>query len=194
LSTPGALVARAHALPLTNPDYLGIEVPGSVTVLLIPQREADVDVTLQTSATMPPLPNQTTLQAVCAWLDAHRLVTTELHVAGPIYHILTFSMTVYCSSSADLAAVANGIVAALRALYAPSGPNGGWAWGATAYAAIAFATAMNVPGVSRIDSDFTMNLDGTPLPKLGDATIGAAELFWVPVDGVTITPRYETAS
>jgi predicted phage baseplate assembly protein len=194
LSTPGALVARAHALPLTNPDYLGIEVPGSVTVLLIPQREADVDVTLQTSATMPPLPNQTTLQAVCAWLDAHRLVTTELHVAGPIYHILTFSMTVYCSSSADLAAVANGIVAALRALYAPSGPNGGWAWGATAYAAIAFATAMNVPGVSRIDSDFTMNLDGTPLPKLGDATIGAAELFWVPVDGVTIAPRYETAS
>lgn len=194
LSTPGALVARAHALPLTNPDYLGIEVPGSVTVLVIPQREVDADVTVQTPATLPPLPNQTTLQAVCAWLDAHRLVTTELHVAGPIYHTLTFSMTVYCDGSADLAAVATGIAAALRALYAPSGPNGGWTWGATAYAAIAFATAMNVPGVSRIDSDFTMNLDGTPLPKLGDATIGPAELFWVPVDGVTVTPRYETAS
>jgi predicted phage baseplate assembly protein len=193
LSTPGALVARAHALPLTSPEFLGIEVPGSVTVLVIPQREVDLDVTLQTNETLPPLPNQTTLQAVCAWLDARRLVTTELHVAGPIYHTLTFSMTVYCASDADLAAVANGIVTALRALYAPVAPDGGWAWGATAYAAVAFATAMNVPGVSRIDSDFTMNLDGTPLPKLGDAAIGSAELFWVPVDGVAITPRYETA-
>jgi predicted phage baseplate assembly protein len=194
LTTPGALVARAHALPLTNPEFLGIEVPGSVTVLVIPQREVDVDISLQTSATLPPLPNQTTLQAVCTWLDAHRLVTTELHVAGPIYHTLTFSMTAYCASDADLAAVANGIIAALRALYAPVGPGGGWPWGATAYAAVAFATAMNVPGVSRIDNDFTMNLDGTPLPKLGDATIGPAELFWVPADGVTITPRYETSS
>jgi hypothetical protein len=193
LATPGALVARAHALPLTNPDFLGIDVPGSVTVLVIPQRRVDADVTLQTKDTLPPLPNATTLQAVCAWLDAHRLVTTELHVAGPIYHTLTFSMTVYCRSDADLAEVTNGIVAALRALFAPAGPNGGWNWGATAYAAVAFATAMNVPGVSRIDSDFTMTLDGAPLPKLGDAAIGPAELFWVPLDGVTIAPRYETA-
>ena len=194
LSTPGALVARAQALPLVSPDFLGIEVPGSVTVLVIPQRQVDVDVTLQTKDTLPPLPNQTTLQAVCAWLDRHRLVTTELHVAGPIYHTLTFSMTAYCSNDADLAAVTNGIVASLRALYAPVGPNGGWKWGATAYAAVAFATAMKVPGVLRIDNDFTMTLDGTPLPKLGDAVIGPADLLWVPVDGVSVTPRYEAPS
>ncbi len=93
LSTPGALVERAHALPLTNPDYLGIEVPGSVTVLVIPRRKVDLDPTLQDKTTLPPLPNRTTLEAVCAWLDSHRLVTTELHVAGPIYHTLTFSLT-----------------------------------------------------------------------------------------------------
>ena len=194
LSTPGALVERAHALPLTNPDYLGIEVPGSVTVLVIPRRKVDLDPTLQDKTTLPPLPNQTTLEAVCAWLDAHRLVTTELHVAGPIYHTLTFSMTAYCSSDADLASVANGIVAALRTLYAPVTPTGGgWTWGSTAYAAVAFAAAMNVPGVTRV-ADFTMTLDGTPLPQLGDAVIGPAELFWVPYDGVVITPRYDAAS
>lgn len=192
LETPGALVARAHALPLTNPDYLGIEVPGSVTLLVIPKRQVDIDITKQDAKTQPPLPSQTTLQAVCAWLDAHRLVTTELHVAAPIYHELRFTMIAYCFNDADLASVKDEIVSALRALYAPVTPNGGgWRWGATAYAAVAFATAMGVKGVSRIDSGFTMTLDGTQLPTLGDAAIGPAELFWVPYDGVDVTPRYE---
>jgi predicted phage baseplate assembly protein len=193
LETPGALVARAHTLPLTDPAFSGLEIPGSVTVLVIPQRTVDVDVTLQDVSTGPPAPNRTTLEAVCAWLDAHRLVTTELHVAGPRYRILRFSMTAYCTPDADLAACAQGIVSALRARFAPVGPGGGWAWGATAYAALAFTAAMSVPNVSRIDSDFKMTLDGTPLPTLGDAQIGPAELFWVPVDGVAVTPRYETA-
>lgn len=193
LETPGALIARAHALPLTDPAFTGLEVPGSVTVLVIPQRTVDVDVTLQDATTLPPSPNRTTLEAVCTWLDAHRLVTTELHVAGPRYRILRFSMTAYCSNDADLASCADGIVTALRARFAAVGPDGGWAWGATAYAALAFASAMNVPGVTRIDSDFQMSVDGMPLPTLGDAEIGPTELFWVPYDGVAVTPRYEAS-
>ncbi|MBV9270716.1 MAG: putative baseplate assembly protein [Candidatus Eremiobacteraeota bacterium] len=194
LSTPGALIERAHALPLTNPEFLGIEVPGSVTVLVVPRRKVDLDPSLQDKNTLPPLPNRTTLEAVCAWLDAHRLVTTELHVAGPIFHTLEFSMTAYCSSDSDLASVANGVVTALRSLYAPVSANGaGWTWGATAYSAVTFAATMNVPGVTRV-ADFTTTLDGTPLPQFGDALIGPAELFWVPFDGVTITPRYDTPS
>jgi hypothetical protein len=195
LTTPGALIARAHALPLTNPAFAGIDVPGSVTVLVVPRRPEDRDVSLQTKLTGPPAPNRTTLAAVCTWLDAHRLVTTELHVAGPTFRVLSFSLTAYVKTDADLAAAANGIVAALRALYAPVAADGtsGWRWGETAYAAVAFATAMNVAGVSRIDA-FEMSLDGVRLPALGDAAIGPAELFWVPFDGVTVTPRYEGMS
>lgn len=193
LETPGALIARAQALPLTNPDYLGIDVPGAVTVVVVPEREVDDDPSLQTAQTGPPIPNQTTLQAVCAWLDQHRLVTTELFVIGPTYHTLTFAITVYCAASADLAGVSQNVQTALRALYAPAGSGGGWPWGATAYAAVAFATAMNVAGVTRVDA-FTMYLDGTAIPTLGDATIGPNDLLWVPVDGVTVTPRYDTTT
>ena len=105
LETPGALVARAQALPLTDPAFLGIQVPGSVTVIVVPHRQVDDDPTLQTTSTGPPSPNQTTLQAVCAWLDQHRLVTTELHVIGPTYRTLLFDVTVYCAANADLGAV-----------------------------------------------------------------------------------------
>lgn len=193
LETPGALVARAQALPLTDPAFLGIQVPGSVTVIVVPHRQVDDDPTLQTTSTGPPSPNQTTLQAVCAWLDQHRLVTTELHVVGPTYRTLLFDVTVYCAADADLGAVSQQIQSTVRALYAPAGNGGGWAWGATAYAAVAFATIMNVAGVTRVDT-FSMTLDGVAIPVLGDAAIGANELFWVPVGGVTVTPLYDTSS
>ena len=171
LETPGALVARATALPLTNPAFLGIEVPGSVTVIVVPHRQVDDDPSLQTTQTGPPIPNQTTLQAVCAWLDQHRLVTTELHVVGPAYRTLTFDISVYCAADADLGQISQRIQTALRALYAPAGNGGGWSWGAPAYAAIAFATIMNVAGVTRV-SAFSMTLDGVAIPVLGDAVIG----------------------
>ncbi|HTV75085.1 MAG TPA: putative baseplate assembly protein, partial [Candidatus Acidoferrales bacterium] len=195
LETPGALVARAQALPLVNPDFPGITVPGSVTVIVVPDRAVDDDPSLQTAQTGPPIPNQTTLQAVCAWLDQHRLVTTELHVIGPTYHQLTFSVTVYCSASADLAAVSQQIQSTLRAMYAPSGNGGGWTWGATAYAAVAFAAIMNVPGVTRLDtSTFTISVDGAALAPMTDATLGSNELFWVPLNGVNVTPLYDPST
>ena len=52
---------------------------------------------------------------------------------------------------------------------------------------------MNVAGVTRVDT-FSMTLDGVAIPVLGDAAIGANELFWVPVGGVTVTPLYDTSS
>jgi hypothetical protein len=194
LETPGALVARAQALPLTDPAFLGIQVPGSVTVIVVPHRQVDDDPSLQTTQTGPPIPNLTTLQAVCNWLDQHRLVTTELHVIGPTYRTLLFpDLTVYCAASADLGAISQQIESTLRALYAPAGNGGGWAWGATAYAAVAFATVMNVPGVTRVGT-FSMTLDGVAIPVLGDAVIGPNELFWVPVGGVSVTPLYDQST
>lgn len=191
METPGALVARVHTLPLTHPAYPQMPVPGCVTVLVVPKRREDDDVSLQTDKTPPPSPNRTTVEAVCAQLDAHRLVTTELHVTGPHYRIVEFAMVVHCRPDADLAAVATTMKARLRALYAPVGPNGGWPWGQTAYSSVAFATAMEVDGVSRIDS-FTMSVDSVPVPMLGEVPLGPTEMFWVPEDKVLITPRYET--
>src|SRR5206468_1114811 len=65
-------IARAKALPLRHPDFPGVEVPGVVSVIVVP----DVPVPA-------PIPNAATLRSVCAYLDARRLLTTEVYVVPP---------------------------------------------------------------------------------------------------------------
>ena len=67
LQTPGVRVRRAHALPLVHPQYPGVQVPGVVTVIVVP--DADIP---------NPSPGQRTIQAVCECLNQHRLLTTEV--------------------------------------------------------------------------------------------------------------------
>ena len=50
------------------------DAPGIVTLVVVPER-----------AGFEPLPTPSFLRAVCAWLDRHRLVTTEIHVVPPQY-------------------------------------------------------------------------------------------------------------
>ena len=197
LIAPGTQISRSHALPLYHPDYPGIDVPGCVTVIVVP----DID-----DRTRAPEPSKTTLQLICAWLDEHRLITTELHVIGPTYRKLAVSFTAICSNDSDLASVAQTIDAALHGLYDPvrsenaedQGLLGedepgvsdyGWAWGAPVYPAVAFGAAMNVTGIVRV-TDFAMMLDGVPIDTLGEADIGPTELIWLPPDGVSISPQY----
>jgi len=82
LRTPGADVGRVEVLPLFDPDRFdpsqpGLTWPGMVTVLVIPRSDADHP--------NAPVPSRQFLNAVCAWLDPRRLITTELHVRGPVY-------------------------------------------------------------------------------------------------------------
>lgn len=97
--TPAVRVARAVALGLRRPlpvatpvapvpvSLCGPSLPaaptglddglvahGTVSVVVVPDEEGP-----------EPLPTASFLEAVCRWLDGHRLVTTELHVIGPQY-------------------------------------------------------------------------------------------------------------
>jgi hypothetical protein len=69
----------------------GFEAPGVVSVVVVP------DGPQPPPPTRPPLvelvPTKSFLRAVCAWLDQHRLVTTEVHVVPPQYMRLC---RVYC--------------------------------------------------------------------------------------------------
>ena len=50
---------RAKALPLVHPKFPDTFVPGVVTVIVVPETDAP-----------NPIPNETTLRAVCAYLNA----------------------------------------------------------------------------------------------------------------------------
>ncbi|HEX5837963.1 MAG TPA: putative baseplate assembly protein [Anaerolineales bacterium] len=67
-------IAQAKALPLVHPDYPGVEVPGAVTVVVVPDTEE-----------IPPRASQEQLESVCRYLDQYRLLTTELYVREPEY-------------------------------------------------------------------------------------------------------------
>ena len=65
-------VRKAKALSGRHPDYPNIEVPGAVTVVIVPDSDAK-----------PPLPSAELIRSVCGALDQVRLITTEAYVAAP---------------------------------------------------------------------------------------------------------------
>ena len=82
LRTPNVDVGRVEVLSLFhpalfNPNGPPQQAPGVVTVMVIPRSDP-----VQPEA---PVPDRLFLEAVCAWLAPRRLVTTEVHVRGPIY-------------------------------------------------------------------------------------------------------------
>lgn len=76
LSTPGLRVARAKAIPDYNPEYPCIDIPGSITVIIVPYTRGEEPI---------PIPGKGFLQTVSSFLDTRRLITADLHVISPEY-------------------------------------------------------------------------------------------------------------
>ena len=87
LRTPGVEIGRVDVLPAFHPDLPGGEpgdAPGAVTLLIVPRndpRRPDW-----------PEPDRQSLDAVCAYLDPRRLITTELLLRGPAYRDIWVSV------------------------------------------------------------------------------------------------------
>jgi predicted phage baseplate assembly protein len=106
-------IAKATALALAHPDHPGIEVPGAVTVVVVPD-----------SKDMPPQPSPDLIRQVCAYLDNYRLLTTELFVKGPVYQAITVTARVAAQPYAAFDAVERAILKALDAYLSPLGDPG----------------------------------------------------------------------
>ncbi len=76
LSTPGLRVARAKAIPNYDPEYPCINVPGAVTVVVVPYTR---------EGAITPVPGEDFRRAVLEHLNKHRLITTDMHVIEPEY-------------------------------------------------------------------------------------------------------------
>lgn len=84
--TPGVDVGRVEVLPLFKPTSPSTDMPGVVTLMVIPE----------TDPIQPrwPMPDRLFLQQVCDHLDGRRLVTTEIYARGPIYVAVHLSLGV----------------------------------------------------------------------------------------------------
>jgi predicted phage baseplate assembly protein len=183
---PGANVARAFALPLYHPDFPGGQVPGVITVIVVPDSEAP-----------NPTPNQTTLKAVCAWLDQHRLLTSELYVTGPVYRKVRVSVQIVVAGGSDLATVKNAASAALNGLFDPltGGTSGtGWPFGGQIYYSDVYRTIIGIDGVQRIqDNQLLIYLDGQLQTFCRDVAINPGELLYSDPQGHDIQVFYSTS-
>jgi hypothetical protein len=167
---PGASVGRACALPLTHPNFPGAQIPGVVTVIVVPDVPGP-----------KPTPNESTLAAVCAYLNAHRVVTTELYVAPPIYQQVQITADVVAAADADLATIRDAVIARLQTYFHPltGGEDGtGWPFGGTIFYSSVYRQIFAVDGVLRVrDNDLTILIDGNTAEPCRDVPIAAGGLL-----------------
>ena len=202
-STPGVDVGRVEVLPVTRPASGGsgdvmTEAPGAVTVLVIPATDAG-----QPEA---PRPDRLFLNAVCAYLDPRRLITTEVHVRGPVYVPVYVSVGLDAVAGQDLATVREAVKAALTDFLSPlvgGYAEAGWPLGNAVDVATLSAVAARVDGVARINglllgtdtaASGPVAIEGLRLPRLAGLAVQAgaplplADLLGAPADGPARVP------
>jgi uncharacterized phage protein gp47/JayE len=158
-----------------------VQVPGALTVMVAPE-----------SNDPKPMPSEATMQAVCAYLNARRLLTSEVIVAPPRYKKVKIEASVLARPTANLAEVKTKVEAALNNYLHPlTGEDDGQGWplgGDVLYSEV-FRQILNVVGVQTI-SDLRTVVDGERLGRCEDAAIPAD--FLVYSDGHTIDVEYAT--
>jgi predicted phage baseplate assembly protein len=192
---PGANVKRAYALALYHPNFPNGPIPGVVTVIVVPN-----------SPDPAPTPNQTTLKAVCAYLDTHRLLTSEVYVVGPVYRKIEIQVQLVVNPSFDLATVKNAVQYNLSTFFHPlkGGPDfdpltgtdgSGWPFGGTIYYSDVYRVIIQTPGVQRIqDNQLLILLDDQMQTFCRDVPIKQAELLYNDPTGHEVDVSYSTTS
>ncbi|MBD2867582.1 putative baseplate assembly protein [Paenibacillus arenilitoris] len=155
--TPGAAVARVHAIPLFRPglaDYPRDKAEGQVSVVVVPHSLSDT-----------PAPSPGFLQTVRRHLDARRLVTTEIHVIPPVYVKVTVNAVVVV----EPAFVDEGprLAELLRRLLRPlDGEHGakGWTFGRSVYKGDIYSALSEGSGVVYVQ-DLWLDAEGPNVKK-----------------------------
>lgn len=187
-------VARAKALPLFHPHYPEIEVPGVVTVIVIPKRPKK---TAAGEVALPrnPTPGEITLQSVCSALDNRRLLTTEVYVIGPKYRKVEVSGRVVAEDGVDLASVVDAVRETMLAFLDPlmGGMEGdGWPFGGTIFYSQVIQRIVSIKGVRRV-AELVVAVDGREQPACADVPICRNEVvFSEPHDRIVVEYEDET--
>lgn len=139
-------VARAVALPLAHPDFPGIEVPGAVSVVVVPDTKD-----------LPPEPSGDLIRYVCNYLDDYRLLTTELYVKGPVYQAIKVIAKVAARPYAAFDEVAIQVGESLNQRLDPMS----WPFGRELYPTSLYDVILGVEGVSAVPF-LSIEVEGVP--------------------------------
>jgi predicted phage baseplate assembly protein len=185
LAMQAANVKRAKALPLFHLDFPDTRIPGVVSVIVVPDSDAP-----------NPIPSEGMLRTVCAYLDARRILTTELFVLKPTYQQITVRGEVVVADDADLAAVVAEINQSLIDYFHPlhGGEDGlGWPFGGTIRYSRVYQRVFAIAGVASIEK-ITITLDGEELPTCTDVPIAANGLLYSTAHAVAVHYSFGAAA
>lgn len=173
--TPGLRMARAKALPNRNPRLRSVHFPGDVTVLVLPAAPPPV----AGVAVVPAEPSDGFLQTVRNFLDAKRLVTTNVHVIGPRFVTVSVNGRVFLKKGASAKHTLSQTEDALRQFLDPvrggPQPGAGWAFGRAVFPSEIYQLLMKIPAVDYVvgialngrKPDTALELRDNELPSSG---------------------------
>jgi len=170
LSTPGIRVARAKALPLYHPQYPVVEIPNSVSIVVVPYILAD-------NKKAYPEPGDGFLKTVCNHLKDKRLTTTKIHVIGPRFIKVNVKTSVKINPKMSSETVRINVEDVLKKFLDPlkGGPEKtGWPFGREVLKSEIYQVIENVTGVICVASIslsaegcFKMINGNVKIPKIG---------------------------
>lgn len=159
--TPGIDLGRVDVLPLFHPKLPTQISNGVVTLLVIPL----LDIAHPDS----PEPDQLFLQSVCRYLKPRRILTTELHIRGPVYKEVWVSVGINLVPGADHAPVYEAIKQEVKRFLSPlqgGFANEGWPLEKTVDALEISAAVARVTGVSKINQLRLAEASGPEVPTI----------------------------
>jgi predicted phage baseplate assembly protein len=146
-SIPGAGIGRVEVLPLFKPQTRTPNVPGVVSVMVIPVKDG----------VQPPCPraDRPLLETAFAALEPKKPVAAELYVIGTNYVGIGISVAVEVRAGFDLRVVSQQVEDALRRYLWPLAPGGplqtGWPLGRTVRSLELEVIVSQVPGVVEVN-------------------------------------------
>jgi hypothetical protein len=169
--TPGVRIRRAKALPLYHPSYPDEPIPGVVTVIVVPESDAP-----------NPIAGAATLAIVCAELNQHRLLTSEVYTIAATYRLVMVEAILIVAANADLSIVKKAVEASLTTFFHPltGGTDGqGWPFGGTIFYSDVYRRVLDVDGVLRVqDNQLVIWLDNQRQQFCRDVPIQPGELLY----------------
>ena len=178
--TPGVELGRVEVLPLFHPDQNVQLSRGVVTVLVIPSADP--------IHPRSPQPDRLFLETICNYLAPRRLLTTEIHVRGPVYQDIWVSIGIDIVPGREQAPVLEAVKMAIEAFLSPltgGFEREGWPLEKTVESAEISAMATRVSGVAKIvglylgDATGTaresITLTGLELPRLRAVAVSSGE-------------------
>lgn len=144
---PGANVARVEVLPLFMPQTRTSNVPGVVSVMVIPNKPGVLNPC--------PRADRPTLETVYKYLDPCRPVSAEMYVIASEYIGLSISVGVEVKTGFGLLQVSQAVETALRNYLWPLAPGGidntGWPLGRNVRSLELEVVVSQVPGVIEVN-------------------------------------------